>query len=74
MKRFGTFNVSLQIINDKTGAAVSKTMQDTFAYEDMTDAKEYFSSDRYLERVLSTKIPVQLRRHVRLQTSNVAHV
>lgn len=74
MKRFGTFNVHLQIINDKTGAAIAKTLQDTYAYEDANDAQEYFSSDRYLERVLATKIPVQLRRHVRLQTSNVAHV
>lgn len=74
MKRFGTFNVDLQIINDKTGVAIVKTVQDTFAYADVTDAKEYFSSARYLDRILATKIPVQLRRHVRLQTSNVAHV
>jgi len=74
MKRFGTFHVNLQIINDKTGAAVTKCLQDTFAYKDMDDAQEYFSSERYLERVLATKIPVQLRRHVRLETTHVNHV
>lgn len=74
MKRFGTFMLDLIIINDKTGAAVTKTMQDTFAYADMADAEMYFTSPRYLERVLATKVPIQLRRHVRLEATNVHHV